>query len=212
MSSFVRVAAPAAVALAALLGLSGCVRLNQPAPRIRDYTFAYPAPAPGAEALAAVLQIPPFAVSAAYDSHGMMYREASHRLSRYSYDRWAANPGNLVADVLARDFAEGGDFRAVQHARSPLASDYRLVGEVEAIEAIVDGDRCSANLELRILLVAVRSTGHDAVLLRRGYAEREPVDCGDGAALARGMSTALQRLSATLRADVIAAVAADLGN
>lgn len=205
-----RSSARTAIAAAILIGLTGCVRLNQPAPRIRDYTIAYPTPVSRADALKAILQIPPFSVSAAYDSQGMMYREAEHRLSRYSYDRWAANPGNLVADVLARDFAESGDFSAVQHARSPLASDYRLVGEVEAIEEIVHGEPCSANLELRVLLVAVRSTGHDAVLLRRSYVQREPSVCDNAASLADAMSTALSRISAELRSDVRSAVAADL--
>lgn len=200
----------AVLAAVALSGAAGCVRLSQPAPQVRDYTLLYPAPAPAGEPLPVVLQIPPFAVGAAYDTHGMMYREAEHRLSRYSFDRWAANPGNLVADVLARDFADSGAFNAVQHARALLPSDYRLAGEIEAIEEVVGADACSANLEIRVLLVSLRRSDADAVLLRRAYAEREPSTCDDAAALARALSAALQRVSAALRADVTAAVAADL--
>lgn len=193
-----------------LFAASGCVRLNQPAPQIRDYTLSYPAPEAESESLAAVLQIPPFAVSAAYDSHGMMYREGELRLTRYVYDRWAANPGNLVADALARDFAETEVFRAVQHARAPLASDYRLSGEIEAIEEVVGIDACIANLEIRVLLVALRRIDRDAVVLRRGYREQVPCRCDEAASVAASMSTALQRISESLRRDVRATIAADL--
>jgi len=196
-----------AAGMLALTCASACVQLNQPAPAVRDYTLTYPAPHAGSTSLPAVLQIPPFAVSAAYDSHGMMYRQNDLRVGRYPHDRWAANPGNLVADVLARDFAEEGIFRAVQHARAPLTSDYRLAGEVEAIEEIVAADGCSANIELRVLLVNVRGTATDSVLLRRGYSVQERCACDDAPALARALSIALERLSAELRGDVHAAVA-----
>lgn len=210
MTRSIRLRTAALGAATWLLAASGCVRLNQPAPQIRDYTLSYPAPAPESESLGAVLQIPPFAVSAAYDSHGMMYREGELQLTRYVYDRWAANPGNLVADTLARDFAETGVFRAVQHARAPLASDYRLSGEIEAIEEVVGADACVASLEIRILLVALRRIDRDAVVLRRGYREQIPCRCDEAASLAASMSAALQHISESLRSDVVTTIAADL--
>ena len=204
-----RLARGAAVA-ATCLAASGCVRLNQPAPRVQDYTISYPAPAQEAhDPLPVVLQIPPFAVSAAYDSHGIMYREGEHRIDRYVHDRWAANPGNLVADSIARDLAESGIFSAVQHARAPLTSDYRLVGEVETIEEVVGSDGCHANLQIRVLLVSLRAVADDAVVFRRGYTESVPCTCDDATSVARGISTALQRISSALRSDIREAVAAD---
>ena len=197
------------IPLAAALAIAGCVRLNQPAPRVTDYTITYAAPAPAVDEspLPIVLPIPPIAVSAAFDTHGMMFREGDHRVGRYAHARWAANPGHLVADMIARDFAESNQFRAVQHARAPLASDFRLTGEVEAIEERIGDGRCEANLEIRVLLVGLRGTRRNPVAFRSGYAEREPCPCADADAYAGAVSRALARISTRLRADVVTAIA-----
>ncbi len=198
----------AIAALAAMLLGPGCVKLSQPAPAVRDYRLAYPVEPAERPVLPLVLQILSFTVSAAYDSQGMLFRDGEHRLGRFRHDRWAANPGNLIADALARDLAADGSFRAVQTSRAPLVSDYKLSGEIEEFEEHAEGGRCFANLRLRLLVASLRPGSGDPVALRRAYEESEPSICGDGASLAAAMSTVMDRISTRIRADVYDAIAA----
>lgn len=197
-------AAGAAIVLvgAALLVTSGCAAWSTPAPRVRDYRLAYPLPQASPSAHAGVLHVLPFTVAATYDSRAILYRQGEFRIGRYPHDRWAASPGNLVADLLARDLDASGVFRAVQQARTTVASDFRLAGDIDVIEESSGPDGCAALLELRVLLVRLGAKAGDRVLLRRSYSEREPSRCEDAAALARAMSSALERISLSLRADI----------
>lgn len=185
----------------------GCVRLNQPAPIARSFRLGYAIPDTARSELPYVLQILSFTVSAAYDSQAMLYRDGEHRIGRFLHDRWVANPGNLIADALARDFAEDGGFRVVQTSRAPLVSDYKLSGEIEEFEEQIEAGRCYANLRLRILVVSLRASHSEPVALRRSYADRQESQCGDGASLAAAMSTTMNRISGAIRDDVHQAVA-----
>jgi len=173
---------------------------------LRDYRLAYPAPASTGAPEPGVLHVAPFAVAAAYDSQAMIYRQGEFRVGRYPHDRWAANPGNLIADLLARDFDSADTFRAVQHSRAPLPSNYRLAAEIDVIEEAIEPAGCFARLEVRVLLIRLGTTPHDPVLMRHTYRESEPTRCEDARALASAMSSALARISESLRRDVVAAV------
>jgi ABC-type uncharacterized transport system auxiliary subunit len=189
------------------LVLFGCVTISQPAPQIRDYRLDYESPAIDGPELPVVISIPTLSVAAAYDRESIVYRQDSVSLGRYFYHRWASNPGSLIADLLVRDFAKSGRYRAVQSGRSPLRPDYLLVGSIEEIEErLVEGNQCNASLLMRIELIHARPGDASPVLLQRSYSEREPCACEDPRALSTAMSAAMARISASLQGDVNAAI------
>ena len=189
---------------ALLVGLSGCVHLSQPAPAIQDYRLAYTAPAITGAPLPVVLGVPALRVAAVYDRETMVYREGEYGTGTHYYSRWSANPGSMVADLLARDFADSGLYRAVERGLTLLPVDYQLTGEIEEIEERMTADGCSAYLRVRLLLVDARG-GADAVRLRKAYGGSEPCRC-DADAVAAAMSRALERISSALQHDTYDAI------
>jgi len=196
------------LALLALLAVAqaGCFNLSQPAPRIEHFRLDYEAAAPQGAPLPYILRVPPMEVAAAYDRDPIVYREGEYRVGSYFYDRWASNPGNMAADLLARDFGRSGLYRDVQTAVSLVAPDYQIKGTVEEIEERIDAGRCSAHLALRITLAATRGAREERVRFARLYAADEPAPCDDPAALVAAMSAAMARISAEIQADVYAAL------
>ncbi len=196
----------AAVALGVL---SGCVELQQPAPDVRSYRLDYSAAAPSGPPLPAILRIAPFDVATTYDHESIVYGDAAYATGSYFYYRWSANPGSMVTDLLARDFASCGLYRAVQHSGAPLPPDYQLNGDIEEIEEYRSGSSCAARLRMRVTLVRTRGGSSNPVLLHNGYATEEPCPCSNPSALAHAMSSALARLSEQLQEQVYQALAAD---
>lgn len=188
---------------------SGCITVAQPSPQIDDYRLDYPAPTLEAEAVPVVLSIPTMSVSAAYDREAIVYREDGYSIGRYFYHRWTSNPGSLIADLLERDFARSGHFRAVQSGRSPLRPDYQLLGIVEEIEERSADQGCIAHLALRFQLLRVAAGEGSPVVLQKAYAEDEPSACGEPHKLTEAMSHAMARIAAALQRDVYDAIVAD---
>jgi ABC-type uncharacterized transport system auxiliary subunit len=199
-----------AVLLPVLLLLAGCFRLSQPAPQIREYRLDYAPPPATGSTLAVTLRVPPLGVAAVYDREPIVYREGTYSTGAYFSNRWSANPGQMVADLLARDLADSGLYRAVQRAPSVLASNYQLNGEIEEIEERLTTNSCTAHLRVRVVLLRTRGAAADPVRWRTAYTEDEPCACNDARALAGAMSRALERVSAQLQREVYNAIAADV--
>jgi ABC-type uncharacterized transport system auxiliary subunit len=198
-----------ALLLALAATVAGCVRLRVPAPEIHDYVLAYPPPHVEGTPLPIVLRIVPLGVAAIYDRQLIVYRDGAYSTGTYFDQRWSATPGNMVADVLARDFSDSGLYRAVQRAPSLLAGDYQVGGEIEAIEEEASPSGCAAHLRLRMLLMRLRSGTGEPVLLQRAYSADEPCPCNQPRALVAAMSRGLETISAQLQRDVYGAIAAD---
>jgi len=197
---------------AALVCAAGCVQLRQPSPHVHSYRLAYDPKAPEGTRLPVILRIPALAVAASYDREAIVYGDDAYSTGSYFYDRWSVNPGNLVADLLARDFVASGRYRAVQQMAGAATADYQLDGTIESIEEYHGAGGCTARLQLRMTLVRTRSAASDAVLLQNTYGADEPCPCVDPAALAGAMSTALQRISLQVQEQVYDAISASLRN
>ena len=189
-----------------LVCLCGCVKLAQPAPTISDYRLDYRPPSAQGTPLSVTLSVPSLRVGAVYDRDVIVYRDGDHVTGTYYYSRWSANPGDMIADLLVRDFAESGLYRAVQRGASLLPVDYQLTGTIEEIEERVGNSGCAAHLALRVLLVHTTGTG-DPVRLKKMYSGDESCACNQPRALAAAMSHTLLRISAELQQDTYDAVA-----
>ena len=190
--------------------IGGCFRLSQPAPQVRSYRLDYRPPAVTDTTLPVILRVATLAVAAIYDRESIAYRRGEYSTAFDFYNRWSANPGSMLADLLARDLGASGAYRAVQRSPSLLRSDYQLSGEVEAIEERITDGACSAHLQVRVLLVRVIPGAGDALALQQTYSADKPCTCGDTAALAAAMSEALRTISVQLQHGVYDAIRAEL--
>ncbi len=195
--------------LVLVAAVTGCVRLHVPAPMIRDYRLDYAPPQIESEPLPVILRIAPLAVAAIYDRELIVYREGRYATGTYYDSRWSAGPGNMIADLLARDFSDSGVFRAVQHAASLLPADYQLSGDIEEIEEQTVGSGCQAHLRLRVIVTRLRQSAADPVLLRQAYGGDQPCACNQPRELVAAMSQVMGTVSAQLQRDVDAAIARD---
>src|SRR5262249_10552089 len=146
-------------------------------------------------------------VATIYDRLAIVHRQNDYETIPSYYDRWSANPGSLVADLLARDLVDSGLYRAVERGPTLVPADYQLSGEILEIEERRTASGCEAFLQLHMVLTRTRTTGSDPLLLQAGFTESEPSRCHDSTALAEAMSTALERISTALQPQIYAAVA-----
>ena len=187
--------------------LAGCVHLSQPAPQVHDYRLDYIPPIPVGTPLPVTLRVAPFGVAAVYDREAIVYRNDPYSTGRYFYHHWSSNPGDMIADLLARDLTASHLYGAVQHGSAPLPSDYQLGGEVDEIEERPGASACTAHLSLRILLARTRTGASATSVLQTPYTADEPCPCNDARALAEAMSLGFARLSAQLQQEVYDAIA-----
>jgi ABC-type uncharacterized transport system auxiliary subunit len=193
--------------LALLVCAAGCVT-SRPVPPTQQYRLDYVPPQADSEPLPVVVRVARFHAAEPYARNEIVYREGGHRIGSDVYHRWAADPASMVATLIARDLASSGGYRAVLHGPSPVRIDYEIEAEIEAIEEGA-GSPCTAHLEIRALLVRARAS-HDPVLFQRPYEANEPCAAGEVGDLVEAMGRALASISAELRHDVHAAIAADL--
>lgn len=190
-----------------VLGVAGCLRVATAVPTVTEYRLDYAPPPLAAEALPVVLRLGPLGAAAIYDREAIVYREGDYATGTYSYHRWIAPPGRMLADLLARDLAASGLYRAVQ--RGVAASDYDLGGEIEEFAERVAAGACSAQLRLRFSLVRARPGPGAPVLLQKSYAAEEPCAGTTVDDFVAAMSRAVSGVSQAVQQDVRAAIAAD---
>ncbi|GIW43345.1 MAG: hypothetical protein KatS3mg077_0627 [Candidatus Binatia bacterium] len=198
-----------------LWALSGCLSLVPVTPAPRDYVPDYTPPVLQHRQLPVVLRLAPVRVAAIYDREPFAYRRGAYRVGYYYYHRWATAPGQLLTDLLVRDFTQSGLYRAVQQGPSVLVADYQLDLRVDRFDEEIHLSGCSAAIVLHASLQSFHSELRDPVRLQRVYAETEPIACNEPEAFVAGVSRVLARLSQQLQSDVydaIVATEAELGH
>jgi cholesterol transport system auxiliary component len=199
-------AARGAAVAAALVLLTGCAATRS-APPVHTFGLTYPAPEPERSTpLPVVVRVLPFGIASTYDQKGFVYRSGAYGVSVDYYNRWVGYPASLVTDLVARDLAASKSVQAVLQTPSALPSDYEITGRIETLEEGDEGGSCSAQLRLRIVLVAAPSAGARQVVMQDAFAADEPCRRGDPTSYAEAMSRAVQRASDAIRAAVLQAI------
>jgi len=192
--------------LAAALPLCGCFA-TKATPVVHHYRLSYEPPLTSTEAeTPIVLRVVPLRIAAVYATEGILYREDEFHIEAFGRHRWSTDPSRMITDLLQRDLAASGAFRAVQQGPSTLPSDFVLRGEIEEIEER-GTPQCNAHLRLRMLLAPTHAkAGASAVAFQKVYESDEPTRCGNARAVIESLSRALARLSEELQRDILAAV------
>ena len=196
------------ISLAVLLLLGGCIDMKNPAPKTDFYTFEYPAPNHTRTLTTPyILKIEPFEVSSVYDDNRFLYRPEAFKRNEFSRHRWRANPGDLVADHLIRDFTHASFLRAVITTESTPVYTHLLTGTIEEFYQRIENDQWQAILSVRVLLADESSGPVDSsILFQHQYSFQEPISDNTPTAFVEGMSRAMQKFSETLIEDVFEAL------
>ncbi|HUH65653.1 MAG TPA: ABC-type transport auxiliary lipoprotein family protein [Syntrophales bacterium] len=152
------------------------------------------------------LKIERFSVAQLYNSTSMISRTGPYGMDKLPFDRWGANPGDMVTDYLTRDFRQSAILQAVFSYRATDTARFVLQGTVTEFAGVEEKDGRKAVLTLHVTLLDLSHTNiAKRVMFQRNYSY--VASCKDGSAegLAAGLSESLAHLSVEILNDVYAA-------
>jgi cholesterol transport system auxiliary component len=187
----------------ASLVMGGCTNLKHAPLEIHYYTLAYDPPRPVKTGpLPHIVKIEQFQTSPLYDSNRMIYKNEDYTRDEYTYHKWRALPGELVAYFLVRDFSETGRFQAALYYESNLSYTCLITGVVEDFY-LQAGKPSAAILSVAVNLVdTTRRDGSNRILMQKKYRLGIETQKGGPQGLAEAMSIAMQRISEDILMDV----------
>lgn len=189
------------------LTLPACFGSTAKIPDIRYYTLEYDSPVVSGTPVKAVILLNRFGVAPEINTAKMIYRDLAFGRQEYAYHQWRVPPQTMVMDYLRRDLRDSGLFTAVDGPTSTLPATFELEGIVEKWMEVDGADQWSAEAELTVTLIDMRTRfTPDRVLFQRVYRAGEVCAKKNPAAVAAAMSAAMRTLSEKIIADVYAAV------
>jgi cholesterol transport system auxiliary component len=187
-----------------LLGFWGCVGAKQPVPNIDYYTLEYDPPKVDMrKRTGVVIRVERFQVAPYYNTTNIIYRENRFKRDAYHYQKWRANPGDLVTYFLARDLRESGLFQGVFVLSSKFPASHSIDGILDAFYQASIQDVWEAVLSFSVTLMAEYEPDISRrILFQKHYEIREKCAYKNPRALAEAMSKALAGLSKKVISDV----------
>ncbi len=180
-------------AMAVAMAVTSC-GLARPTPALRYWVLA-PVASPD-PALDAPIRIGAVVVDQAYASSRLAMRTSPVEVEYRVYDRWAAPPRMLLAAAL-RDLLEGrGSGPAIE-----------VAAELRRFEGVAI-DPLSVRAEI---VLALRATRADTLLLERTYAGQALAASNEAPAVVAALSEALGEIVGRFRNDLRGALATDTG-
>ena len=181
-----------------------CAGLQQQGSRPEFYTLEYNPPEPSSmDPLPVVIKIERFLVAPPYNTNQIIYRDSSFKRDSYIYHRWSSNPGDLVTQLLNRDFKRSGLFEAILPYETVFSSDYTLEG---SLDDFLEWDRpedWSAVLSVTIVLTAENDKDiNKRILFQKIYRSEKACKQKNPQSLAEAMSRAMLDVSARIIRDV----------
>jgi ABC-type uncharacterized transport system auxiliary subunit len=175
--------------------LAGC---GNPPLLVKQFILEYPAPVVGGKTrLPVALKVDLFSVAQAFNVNAMVYQPRPFQSQVYNYSSWRANPGYLVTDFLLRDLRESGLFKAVFGPASTGDHRFRLEGGVTEFQEVDAADGWQASLALTVTLLDTRQEElPQRVVFQKNYRAQAPMPEKTPQGLARGMSAAMEQVSA----------------
>ena len=184
--------------------LFGCISFSKPVKPISYYTLEYDSPTiKGRRILPFAVFVERFQVTPLYDSNKIIYRNNEYKREAYSYHKWRTNPGDMVSQLLARDFKETSLFKAVFTLDSRFPSSHILKGTVLEFYEKDGEDRWEGILTLSVALI--RKDEADplkSVVFQKNYTIKEVCAKKNPQALAEAMSNALKKISVLIIRDI----------
>ena len=183
---------------------SGCSLGAKPAYLVNQYTLEYTSPVLKEMAqINELIKVERFSVAQTFDSLMMVYKEGPNLRNVDAYNRWRNKPGDMVTDNLARDLRNSGLFRAVFYYNNSEKTRYVLEGQIDEFLEVSDKDGRKAILTLNVTFLDLKKEDTiDKVIFQRDYKVAEPCTEKTPAALAQGMSRAMEKISRQIILDL----------
>lgn len=194
------------ITLALLLAIfvAGCVGVGKPPLLITRHLISYPPPV--FEKLPQrkeTIRMERFSIAAAYNTQDMIFRGENGRFDSFSYNRWAANPADMAADILLRDMQQSGFFQAVFSRYAIGEGDCVVHGGIQEFFLRMGKNDRAAVISLEITLIDARERNTSRrVLMQKNYHTEALLEDPSPEGYSRAMSQAVETLSRRIAADV----------
>jgi ABC-type uncharacterized transport system auxiliary subunit len=188
------------LAVAALLSaftLTGCVGgSSEPS---RYYTISAESISTSGASSDTRVHVRKFTIDPAYQRSNIVYRESPYDFMFYNLDLWATRPEQMLTQVTSEYLVKSNIFKSVD--LKPMGKpDYELLGNVDAIEEIDEGNSQYAHLAVQLTF---RKVGEESPLWEKRYDDRESMSQRD----AHSAAEAISKLYAKFMQDALASIA-----
>jgi ABC-type uncharacterized transport system auxiliary subunit len=197
-----------ALLMLSMVLMTSCSLGAKPSYKVNQYTLEYPSPfLKEFTSVNELIKVEQFSVAQTFNTSAMIYKKGPNLRNIDPYNRWRTQPGEMAAEYLVRDLRNSGLFRAVISYDDSRETRYLLEGQVdEFLEASEKGGRKAVlGLNVTFLDLTKRVTA-EKVIFQRDYKVVEPYTEKTPAALAQGMSRAMEKISRQIILDLQDAV------
>lgn len=143
--------------IAALICLIGCAgKIRYPS----YYVLNVPAPVSAKEAPQAILgsaAVREFTAPSFLRSGPIAFRPSPEQLDFYNYHRWAEDPRRVVTAAVIREVQTRGIFQSVDRFDGHGSPEWLVVGTIDRLEEIDQGNNVSVELSLSARLIDLRT-------------------------------------------------------
>ena len=188
--------------------ISGCSLGGKPSYLVNQYALEYPSPIlKELTSVNELVRVEQFNVAQTFNTSAMIYKEGPNLRNVDPYNRWRTKPGEMATEYLVRDLRNSGLFRAVISYNDSEETRYLLEGQVDEFLEVSEKDGRKAVLSLHVTFLDLkkRETA-EKVIFQRDYKVVEPYTEKTPAALAQGMSRAMEKISRQIILDLQNAV------
>jgi len=188
--------------------ISSCSLGAKPSYLVNQYTLEYPPPIlKDLASFSELVKVEQFSVAQTFNTSAMIYKEGPNLRNVDPYNRWRTKPGEMAAEYLVRDLRNCGLFRAVVFYNDSEETRYLLEGQVDEFLEVSEKEGRKAVLSLNVTFLDLKKRGTaEKVIFQRDYKVVEPYVEKTPAALAQGMSRAMEKISRQIILDLQEAV------
>ncbi len=196
------------LALLFMVQIFGCSFGGKPSYLVNQYTLEYASPfSKEFTSINELIKVEPFSVAQTFNTLAMIYRDGPNLRNVDPYNRWRTKPGEMAAEFLVRDLRNCGLFRAVVSYSASEETRYLLEGQVDEFMEASEKDGRKAVLGMNVSLLDLKKNNTpEKVVFQRNYKVVEPYPEKTPAALAQGMSRAMEKISRQVILDLKDAV------
>jgi len=184
--------------------ISSCSLGAKPSYIVNQYTLEYPPPIlKDLASFSELVRVEQFNVAQTYNTSAMIYKEGPNLRNVDPYNRWRTKPGEIATEHLIRDLRNSGLFRAVISYNDSKETRYLLEGQVDEFLEVSEKDGRKAVLSLNVTFLDLKKRDTaEKVIFQRDYKVVEPYTEKTPAALAQGMSRAMEKVSRQIILDL----------
>ena len=154
--------------------LTGCTLLNpvRPKPPQNHLIDSWPSDISHYKQSDLILMVIKPTTESIYDTKQMIYSTQAHKVNAYSYNEWAATPGEMVEPLIAETLQKTGYFKAV--LTPPHVGKYNYALSTQVFELYQDYTQKPPVLILT-LNAQISEGDSDKIIASKSFSVRQPI-------------------------------------